>query len=121
MFFLTGDTITISRGDTGTIVAKTSGSKMNPEIDRVLFTVKSSAGEEVIQRILTPADDETNTVIITLSNRDTDYLTPGNYTYDLRYVVEPYYDEKGNIIDGLEVITPKTPQTLTILTTAGEI
>ena len=121
MFYANGDAVFISRGDTGTITATTKGSKLNPAVDRVLFTVKNNKGEIVMLRQLTPADDAQNTSTVEFRNRDTDYLTPGVYTYDFRYVVNPYYNADGDIVDGDDIITPKLPQQLTILGVVGEI
>ena len=55
------------------------------------------------------------------ANAETDYLTPGTYTYDVRYVINPYYDGEGKIVDGDQVITPKTPRNVILLATVGQI
>ena len=55
------------------------------------------------------------------ANAETDYLAPGSYTYDVRYVINPYYDSEGKIVDGDQVITPKTPRTVILLSTVGQI
>jgi len=36
-------------------------------------------------------------------------------------VINPYYDEVGNIVDGDQVITPNTPMGVQLLTVVGDI
>ena len=64
---------------------------------------------------------ERNMFTVTFSNGDTDKISPGGYSWDVRYVINPYYDEAGNIVDGDQVITPNTPMGVQLLTVVGDI
>ena len=39
----------------------------------------------------------------------------------MRYVIGPYYDSEGKIVDGDQVITPKLPKQMILLNTVGNI
>lgn len=118
MFQVDGSTITMSRGDTGSVVFKATGHTFAAE-DRALFTMKSPEGTVVKQEAY-PIDSG-GVFTVYFLNAETDYLAPGSYTYDVRYVIGPIYDEEGNIVDGDQVITPKLPQPLILLATVGNI
>lgn len=118
MFEVDGFKITMSRGDTGSVVIKATGHTFAEE-DRALFTVKSPNGTVVKQGAYPISSGGTFTVYFL--NAETDYLAPGKYTYDVRYVIGPIYDEEGNIVDGDQVITPKLPQPMILLDTVGNI
>lgn len=62
-----------------------------------------------------------NDFTVTFLNADTDTLSPGGYTWDVRYVINPYYDEEGKIVDGDQVITPNSPMSMNLLTVVGDI
>lgn len=117
MFYVDGTTITLSRGDTGSINFNVSGYNFGPD-DRALFTVKNGQGTVVKQEIYEVASGQ---FTVFFTNSDTDTLQPGNYTWDVRYVVNPLYDEEHMIYDGDHVKTPMEPQPLIILNTVGEI
>ena len=176
MYSVTGTEITLSRGDTGAmkVTAKvkrrdTGGSYTFGERDRALFSIKAGNGQVVKQKAY-PMRDNVFTVVF--ANTDTDQLTPGGYTWDVRYVINPYYDtdppegewpeyedltfpvaKGGHVmhggtyyfaaemiesaeewnpdhwvcadwrvpVDGDQVITPKTPMNMNLLTVVGEI
>lgn len=123
MFNVEGNTITLSRGDTGalriTATATLDGQPytFGPD-DRALFSIKNGQGEIVKEKV---AAMENNAFVVYFLNADTDSLSPSNYQWDVRYIIHPYYDAEGRIIDGDQVITPKTPQTMTILPVVGDI
>lgn len=117
MFTVQGTTITLSRGDTGSIDITASGYTFGSD-DRALFSVKDRFGTVVIQHEYEMTE---NAFTVTFYNSDTDTLTPGAYTWDVRYVVNPAYDTEGKIVDGDQVITPNLPMKLELLTTVGEI
>ena len=77
------------------------------EDDRAVFTVKNGAGEIVIERIYRLDDEElgNGVVLVQLHNADTDSLDPGAYTWEMRWIVRPYWDG-GRIVDGDVVRTP---------------
>lgn len=118
MFQVEGTQITMSRGDTGSVLFRASGHIFADE-DRALFTVKSPEGTVVKQHAY--QIDANGAFTVFFENSDTDYLAPGTYTYDVRYVINPYYDTSGSIVDGDQVITPKLPMNLILLITVGEI
>lgn len=64
---------------------------------------------------------ERNMFTVTFNNADTDKVNPGGYSWDVRYVINPYYDEEGKIVDGDQVITPNTPMGVQVLTVVGDI
>jgi hypothetical protein len=109
--------ITMHRGDTGEMTVTATGATFSTE-DRVLFTVKDANGTEIIKDIFELTD---GAFTKEFTNPETDYLTPGNYYWDARYVFNPEYDDSGNIIDGDGVSTPGSPFDLQILSTVGQI
>lgn len=117
MFQVNGTNIVLSRGDTGGIKFTAEGYTFGPD-DRALFSVRNAGGTIVKQEQFELVD---NAFYVTFFNADTDALTPGNFTWDVRYVINPYYDSDGRIVDGDQVITPNTPQQLQLLTVVGEI
>lgn len=136
MFNVNGREISLSRGDTGAIRFKVNAKYLLPdpqtgldvpyvfsERDRVVFTVKS--GTTVVKERYFPiSHNETtgeNTFIVSFFNQDTDSYSPGGYSWDTRYVINPRYDDNGRIVDGDQVITPKQPAGLQLLTVVGDI
>jgi hypothetical protein len=119
MFMLDGYTITLSRGDTGAIKIIADTDYEFASTDRALFSIKSANGEGVKQQAF--ALDENNAFVVTFNNSDTDSLPPSACSWDVRYVINPYYDSNGNIVDGDQVITPRQPMTMNILQVVGEV
>jgi hypothetical protein len=62
-----------------------------------------------------------NAFVVYFQNGDTDGLASGSYTWDVRYIIHPYYDDSGRIVNGNQVITPKEPQSLTLLVVVGDV
>ena len=119
MFSVNGYQITLSRGDTGAVVITADTESTFTSADRALFSVKNAIGEVVKQQAF--ALDENNSFTVTFFNTDTDNLAPGSYSWDVRYVIHPYYDSNGNIINGDQVITPRLPMELVLLNVVGEV
>lgn len=117
MFVIDGTTIRLSRGDTGEVTIGASGYTFGSN-DRALFTVRNASTQEVKMRRILTIDD--NIVTVTFVNSDTDSLEAGLYEWDIRYVINPIYDQ-GEIVDGDEVITPEQPMSIELLTTVGQI
>ena len=119
MFGVEGYTITLSRGDTGAIkfIANTEHT-FNSE-DRALFSIKNAVGEMVKQ--LAYSLDENKAFVVSFFNSDTDTLAAGSYSWDVRYIIHPYYDSDGKIIDGDQVITPRQPMEMQLLQVVGEV
>ena len=119
MFGVDGYVITLSRGDTGAIKFTADTTHTFDSIDRALFSIKNAIGEMVKQQAY--EIDENKSFIVSFFNSDTDNLAAGTYTWDVRYVLHPYYDTAGNIIDGDQVITPNQPMNLQLLQVVGEV
>lgn len=117
MFNVEDNVITLSRGDTGAVEISAEGYDF-AENDRALFSIRSGNGTIVKQKAYPM---ENNTFTVTFFNSDTDTLAAGGYTWDVRYVINPYYDEYGNLVDGDQVLTPNNPMTMNLLTVVGDI
>ena len=117
MFVMNGTTIEMSKGDTAAIRFTATGYTFDAD-DRALFSVKDRNGAIVKQKAYQMTN---NQFIVYFVNSDTDTLTPGDYTWDVRFIVDPVYDDNGNIVDGDQVNTPKTPQTLKLLAVVGDV
>lgn len=122
MFSVEGYNINLSRGDTGAMKVKATAT-LNGEPftfgadDRALFSIKNGQGEVVKEKVAAMDDNEFTVYFL---NADTDNLSPGSYSWDVRYVIHPYY-LNGRIVDGDQVITPKEPQSMQLLTVVGDI
>lgn len=122
MFSVEGYSISLSRGDTGAMKVKATAT-LNGEPftfgadDRALFSIKNGQGEVVKEKV---AAMENNEFTVYFLNADTDNLSPATYLWDVRYVIHPYY-LNGRIVDGDQVITPKEPQSMQLLTVVGDI
>ena len=119
MFGVEGYTITLSRGDTGAIRITASTDYTFEDTDRALFSIKNAIGEIVKQQAF--KIDENNSFTVSFFNADTDNLAAGSYSWDVRYIIHPYYDSDGNIVDGDQVITPKLPMEMQLLQVVGEV
>lgn len=113
----TTKTITLHRGDTGVVTINVEGYTFGAD-DRALFTVKDGSGTAVITRVYEMTN---NAFEVEFANADTDYLAPGIYYWDARYIVDPQYDGSGAIIDGDSVSTPGSPFQIVLLGTVGQI
>lgn len=119
MFTVEGNTISLSRGDTGAIkFTADTEYEFAPE-DRALFSVKNGVGETVTESAF--ALDENKSFVVTFFNSDTDSLAPAVYNWDVRFIIHPYYDDSGRIINGDQVITPNAPMNFNLLNVVGEV
>ena len=123
MYNVEGYQINLSRGDTGALkVTATATLDGEPftfgEDDRALFSIKNGQGEVVKEKI---AEMTNNEFTVYFLNSDTDSLAPGNYLWDVRYIINPYYDASGRIVNGDQVITPKQPMNMQLLTVVGDV
>jgi hypothetical protein len=119
LFDVDGYTITLSRGDTGAIKFVADTEYTFASIDRALFSIKNATGEVVKQEAFEL--DSNKAFVVTFFNHDTDTLPAGTFQWDVRYILHPYYDSEGNIIDGDQVITPNQPMTMQLLQVVGEV
>lgn len=101
--------IEMNVGDTGDFFIDAARDDEEPftEYDRAVFTVNNAMGETVMERVyaLDDSDLGNGTVHVELSNNDTDDWTPGSYTYEFRFVVNPVWED-GKITSGDLVDTP---------------
>ena len=123
MFRIDGYNIILSRGDTGAMKVKATATLNGEpftfgEDDRALFSIKNGQGEIVKEKV---AELVNNEFTVYFLNADTDSLSPTNYSWDVRYIIHPYYDANGRIIDGDQVITPKEPMSMNLLTVVGDV
>ena len=119
MFGVEGYTITLSRGDTGAIKFTASTDHTFDADDRALFSIKNALGEIVKQQAFEL--DENKSFTVSFYNSDTDNLSAGSYSWDVRYIIHPYYDSAGKIVDGDQVITPRQPMEMQLLQVVGEV
>lgn len=123
MFNVDGYNIRLSRGDTGAMKVTAEATLAGDPFtfgtdDRALFSIKNGQGEVVKEKVAAMTDNEFTVYFL---NSDTDRLAPGSYSWDVRYIIHPYYDASGRIVDGDQVITPKEPQTMNLLTVVGDV
>ena len=123
MFNVDGYNITLSRGDTGGILVSATATLDGQPFtfgadDRALFSIKNAQGEVVKEKV---SELTNNAFMVYFLNADTDSLAPGSFSWDVRYIIHPYYDANGRIIDGDQVITPKEPQSMNLLTVVGDV
>ena len=119
MFKVEGTTITLSRGDTGAVRIEAETDYTFTSDDRALFTIKDSAGKVVRDKAY--PIDENNGFNVYFFNEDTDKKELGTFTWDVRFVIHPYYDSAGKIVDGDQVITPNNPMQINLINVVGEI
>ena len=98
MFSVDGTTITVSRGDTGAVKINASAIRRDNsdnyifgERDRAVFTIKSNNGTLVRERSYQMRNNQFTVVFY---NQDTESFEQGSYQWDVRYVINPYYDEE---------------------------
>lgn len=116
--------ITMHQGDTGAFIGKATRANGEDfqEGDVALFTVRNSAGENLIEREYALDDDDglgNGRFLVEFHNSDTDdpeKWPPGTYQTEIRIVVNPYRDASEKVEDGNIIRTPENGQnTLTIL------
>lgn len=123
MFKVEGYNITLSRGDTGAMKVTAEATLAGEPFtfgadDRALFSIKNGQGEIVKEKVAAMVN---NAFTVYFLNADTDNLSPTTYSWDVRYIIHPYYDSRGRIIDGDQVITPKEPMSMNLLTVVGDV
>lgn len=106
MFKVEGDKITITKGDTAALSIRATN-KTFESADRAIFTIAPrGAGEKLMEQ-----EYELNNGVFTVefTNDMTDEWAPGQYRWQVRYVVTPVR-ENGVITGGAEVLTPWEPK-----------
>lgn len=96
MYSVNGTEIMLSRGDTGALKIKATVTRRDTgaaytfgERDRAVFSIKGGNGQVVKQKAYPLVENKFTVIFL---NADTDQLTPGGYSWDVRYVINPYYD-----------------------------
>ena len=96
MFSVEGTNISISRGDTGAVRFHASVTRRDTgtsytfgEKDRAVFSIKDNTGALKRQKSYPMTN---NAFIVVFTNQDTENLSAGSYSWDVRYVINPYYD-----------------------------
>ena len=123
MYNVTDYTITLSRGDTGALRVSATAT-LDGEVftfganDRALFSIKAGNGDIVLQKVCPMTN---NAFVVYFLNVDTESLAPGSYSWDVRYVINPYYDTEGNLVNGDQIITPRAPMSMNLLTVVGDV
>lgn len=113
--------ISLPRGDTGSFIIREDSGYAFAAEDRAVFTIKDASGAVVLERYYPLDGEDAGAFEVALNNSDTDSLSTGAYSWDVRYVIHPYYDAAGRIVDGDQVETPKRPMQFNILATVGEV
>ena len=118
MFYVDGITrsVTLTKGDTGPLIISGEDYAFADE-DRAILSVMDPFGVVVLKKILSPQSGKFSTVFI---NADTEKLIPGEYHFEVRFVIHPYYDASGEIINGNQIIS-FGPMTLMLLPVVNHI
>ena len=97
MYSVNGTEITLSRGDTGALRIRATAKRRDTgadyvfgERDRAVFSIKAGNGQVVKQKSYPIVN---NMFTVVFFNADTDQLSPGGYNWDVRYVINPYYQD----------------------------
>lgn len=122
MYKVEGNVISLSKGDTGALKVQATATLDGQPFtfgsdDRAIFSVKNAQGEIVMQKVFPIVN---NAFTVYFLNADTDFLSPANYQWDVRYIIHPYYKD-GKIVNGNQVLTPVEPQTMNLLSVVGEV
>ena len=102
-------------GDTGSF--KIHGTRKSGEAwtedDRMLFTIRNTQGDIMLQRIYR-LDDQYDLgdgiVLVEFHNDDTDQWDPGEYSTELRFDVSPIWDGTAPTARCVNALTPGTPK-----------
>lgn len=116
MITVDGTSISIMQGDTGTVTIQTSGVNFE-STDRALFTIKDNNRNAVRRNIL---EITNNAVTISFTHDDTKAMRIGDYTWDIRFIVDPEYEDE-EIVDGTVIDTPYTDMRFHVGRTVGDI
>jgi len=117
MFEVNGQTIRLSRGDTGLIAFCPEEYKLS-ENDRAVFTVRRRSGGVVLQKVIMPQE---GVIFVPLVNEDTQSLAADEYEWDIRIALDAQMDAQGAVTDGREIITPFPPSAMIVERVVGSI
>ena len=117
MFEVNGQTIRLSRGDTGLITFYPEETSLT-ENDRAVFTVRRRSGGMVMQKVIVPKEGK---ICVPLVNEETQALAAGEYEWDIRIALDAQVDAQGAVTDGREIMTPFPPSTMIVERVVGTI
>lgn len=125
MYNITGKNIYLSAGDTLPFYIDIDAGgfqfgqyeEYENKYDIALFTVKNGSGKTVLVRT---HDLSKGDFLIELKSTDTKDLSPGSYSYDVRFLIGcRKVGDTYTLAD--QVITPEQPGTITIVRAIGEV
>lgn len=117
MFRVEGDKITITKGDTAALTIRATNQTF-ATADRAIFTIANKGGTTKLFEKEYELNDGAFTVEFlngsgaepTLGQPYTDTWTPGQYKWQVRYVVSPTRGSQEAINGGTKVLTPWEPK-----------
>lgn len=116
MFRVENNKITITRGDTGSLLVRATDHEFTAN-DRALFTIANNRRRVVLQRIYPLVD---NAFTVVFAPDDTKDWSAGNYQWEVRYFMNATV-EGNRITAGQEVNTPQEkPFEMSVLDAIGE-
>jgi len=96
LFSVSGTEITISSGDTGAVRFHVTATRADTgaaftfgERDRAVFSIKDNYGTLKRQKAYPLVN---NAFVVVFTNQDTENIGTGTYSWDVRFVINPYYD-----------------------------
>ena len=60
-------------------------------------------------------------MLVEFTHAETKAMKVGEYTWDVRFIVDPEYDDNDNLIGGTEIDTPYTDMRFSVGRTVGDI
>lgn len=116
MTTIAGFNVSIPKGDSGGFDVVITGVTFGAN-DVALFTLKDKNSKTIRRDVL---DIANNGVTVEFTPAETGKMAIGDYTWDLRWFMNPTYDEDDNLDGGDEVDTPHTGLRLSITGTTGD-
>ena len=121
MFRVSGNQISITAGDTALMAICPDETGYVPMAnDRAIFTVRERPKRRaLIEKTIAPEAD--GRFVVCFENEDTAKLKPREYVWDVRLAIQATVDEKGEVTDAEQIITPCPPGIIFIMAAIGEI
>ena len=121
MFRVSGNQISITAGDTALMAICPDETGYVPTAnDRAIFTVRERPKRRaLIEKTIAPEVD--GRFVVCFENEDTAKLKPREYVWDVRLAIQATVDEKGEVTDAEQIITPCPPGILFVMAAIGEI
>lgn len=121
MFRVSGNQISITAGDTALMAICPDETGYVPTAnDRAIFTVRERPKRRaLIEKTIAPEAD--GRFVVCFENEDTAKLKPREYVWDVRLAIQATVDEKGEVTDAEQIITPCPPGIIFIMAAIGEL